>query len=410
MNRQPDIEWVARLGDDIAKSWRAVNFDESRFAHIARTHLSALPVGELSPDEIVDWALQAEAIPMQHDVRAEFGQPPVTLYFKNGAPFYIQALFWAEGTPAIHQHSFSGAFCLIGGSSIHTTYSFEENSRINSRLLFGTLRFNTAELLRPGTVREIISGAGFIHATFHMERPSVSLVVRTVSDGTSGPQYRYRRCGVAEDPFFAPELQTRKLQLVRLSRAMQSAHYSERLLHAVAGSDFYTGYRLLEDAFIADPDGVAFDRALAAFHERHGEPPIRLRDIFLEEKRSQFLISRRALLVAPHHRFLLGLLLSVPRRHEVYSLARSYSDSEAALSTWVREIGTMKDAAGEPLLGVDLDETSLRVIEFLMNGDTPEGVIGRLRETYDVEPEDEGLIRRLCGSLKSSPILGALVS
>jgi hypothetical protein len=34
----------------------------------------------------------------------------------------IEALFWVDGTTSIHQHSFSGAFQVLAGKSIHSRY------------------------------------------------------------------------------------------------------------------------------------------------------------------------------------------------------------------------------------------------------------------------------------------------
>jgi hypothetical protein len=81
------------------------------------------------------------------------GQPPAVLY--RNADLEIQALTWMQGTTAIHQHGFDG----------------------------------------------VLSGTGFIHALFHLERPSVTIVVRNQSTVASFPQYTYRLPGVGLNDF-----------------------------------------------------------------------------------------------------------------------------------------------------------------------------------------------------------------
>jgi hypothetical protein len=51
-----------------------------------------------------------------------------------GRRFYVEVVFWAEGTTAIHQHSFSGAFQVLVGSSIHTLYGFERGEAVAREL------------------------------------------------------------------------------------------------------------------------------------------------------------------------------------------------------------------------------------------------------------------------------------
>ena len=176
----------ADLGDRIARRWREQSHDEDVFPDIAVETLTASRVlTELGGDDVVEWALSAPTLPPQN--YTGFGQPPVVLY--RGHEFYIEALFWFDSTTAIHQHAFSGAFAVLGGSSVQTTYTFEQLERVNSHLLLGDLRFQTCEVLERGAVHAIEAGSPFIHALFHLDRPSVSIVVRTSAERQHNPQF-----------------------------------------------------------------------------------------------------------------------------------------------------------------------------------------------------------------------------
>ena len=59
-----------------------------------------------------------------------FGDLPLTLARGNG--FSIQLLLWTVGSTAIHTHSFSGAFTVLKGSSLHTLYQMETRQRLSA--------------------------------------------------------------------------------------------------------------------------------------------------------------------------------------------------------------------------------------------------------------------------------------
>ena len=129
-----------------------------------------------------------------------FGEPPITLF--RSRDFAISALVWLDGSTAVHQHGFSGAFRLLEGSSIHVEYNFSVAETITRRLLLGDLQPQGAELLQRGDVRQITAGSDFIHALFHLDRPSVTVVVRTNSESLGVPRFGYFAPGLAYDPFF----------------------------------------------------------------------------------------------------------------------------------------------------------------------------------------------------------------
>src|ERR1051325_11217103 len=213
--RAMPIEVVQEVGLAIEGAWRAVDYDAARFPDIAGRALTdaSLP-RRLTPDEIVRWALGPVVLPQQRDLKANFGQPPLTLF--HGRRFFIDALHWIDGTTTIHQHSFSGAFQVLAGSSIETQYAFTPSRPFNAHFVIGRLDVTSTRLHRAGDVTPIRSGPnGLLHSLFHLDRPSITIVVRTLKDPGSEPQLAYTRSGIGVDPFFSEDAFDRTIQLVR---------------------------------------------------------------------------------------------------------------------------------------------------------------------------------------------------
>src|SRR3954454_24279175 len=111
------------LGRTVLERWKREDFSLVKFP---ATPPSALD--KCSPARQVDLSafmrdfLLDDEQPFQTD--SDFGEPELVAY--SHPRFYIQILFWTDGTTAIHQHEFSGAFHVMHGSSIHAQYEFEK--------------------------------------------------------------------------------------------------------------------------------------------------------------------------------------------------------------------------------------------------------------------------------------------
>ena len=99
------------------------DFDDRAFPEIACEALHSWSLhGRITYDDVIDWVAQATVLPTQTDLEAAFGEPPVVV--SSDSRFHIGVLFWATGTTALHQHSFSGAFTVLSGSSVQSQYRF----------------------------------------------------------------------------------------------------------------------------------------------------------------------------------------------------------------------------------------------------------------------------------------------
>ncbi len=139
--------YFAELGDTVLERWKSENFSLAKFPEIARAALDERP-----PAKQVDLAafmrdfLLREEHPFQTD--SPFGEPEIVAY--SHPRFYIQLLFWLDGTTAIHQHEFSGAFHVMQGSSIHAQYDFEKARSVTPYLRVGNVRMRKIEILETG--------------------------------------------------------------------------------------------------------------------------------------------------------------------------------------------------------------------------------------------------------------------
>lgn len=167
------MEFFRRLGDDLTARWRARGNREEEFPAIAADHNAP---SHVRPAEILDWVLQADALPYQEPSEIDLA---LTLYWSER--FAIYALFWVDGTTLIHDHDAWGAFQVLAGSSLHTTFSFDESERVTSCVALGELKLRKLETLRQGDVREVAVGRAFIHSLFHLDRPSVTIAIFTKS-------------------------------------------------------------------------------------------------------------------------------------------------------------------------------------------------------------------------------------
>jgi hypothetical protein len=389
--------------------WRDQHHDEAALPAIAAAELlDRLPKSGLTPRDVIEWVWSARELPRQDDLLAEFGQPPVTVY--RGSRFSIMVLYWLDATTSIHQHSFSGAFYVLAGSSIHSRYRFKPERRLNSRLFMGSVTLDSVELLNQGDARPILSGTDFAHALFHLDHPSVSVVLRTHRDPGSDPQLQYHRPYLARDPFYKHPHTTRIVQFLTMLRKSSSLDYRAFLERAVSGPDFHQALTVLLEVFEDEAtDWRSFRELFAVCRARHGELADLLEATFLEYRREVRIIRLRRTISDPMHRFFLALLINVPTRAEILALTRKMcpdSDPVETIVRWTAELtGINTDGPSGPnLLGVKLDEVSLEVLRLLLLGCSDEKAIERLGEQYDEDDirEQRADLLELCRALRGS--------
>ncbi len=204
------MDIFAQLGRDIEDRWRQIDYDEAALPAIAADALRLADIpSKVDVWEVVEWALGEYELPRQRDLKANFADPPVTVF--SGLRFHVDVYFWFEATTSIHQHGFCGAFQVMYGSSIHSWYEFQRARSINKFAEVGEMSLKVCEILNVGDVQEIAGGRDYIHSLFHLESPSATIVVRTDRSPLHLPQYNYLKPNLAIDPFFEQDTVVKKM-------------------------------------------------------------------------------------------------------------------------------------------------------------------------------------------------------
>ncbi len=357
------MEFFQRLGALVTRLWKERNYNEEHFPEVASRGLSELPPDQhVSFWDVAKWALTCERLPGQADLSATFGQPPLTVF--GGRDFRIEVLFWVQGIPAIHQHSFSGAFHVMHGSSLQSLWEFEPTEQVTMRLALGRVSLKKAELLRRGDSRPIIAGKRLIHSTFHLDRPSLTVVVRTLGEANKQPQYSYLPPTIAYDSFaIVPSVQRRTQLLRMLLISDKRAEYNEIARHVLGTEDAYSVFQFLLSTFeLIEDEDERHDLLLAA-QWKHPKLIEALRPALLQAERRNKIVQVRERVSNSDLQFFLALLLNITERPAILSLIEQRypsRDPVAAIVTWVRELSELG------VLGVRFPEPWLLMLQCLL--------------------------------------------
>jgi hypothetical protein len=348
------LEAVQRLGRVVETAWRGAHRDERALPEIAVRALAAAELARFGFDDAVEVALGGE-LPVQADL--DFGQPPVTLY--RGERLLIEVLFWADALLSIHRHRFGGAFLVLEGSSIHTRYRFEESRRINSSLLLGRVEFLGAELLRRGTIRPIEAGAALIHATYHLERPSATIVVRTVQELEKGPPYDYRCPNVAFDPDHGRRALVKRLEVLGLLALVKPEAYAEAAAAQLGREDLFGCYLILEQAHAFRSGSMT--SLVAAARDAHGDVIDALLPSLAEQNRLRELVQLRSRAEDDEIRFFVAALANVPSRRAILELVAARFPGRDPVDLVVGWLPRLDEQTRTWCFGRPLDEGLLAV-------------------------------------------------
>jgi hypothetical protein len=405
------LSYFHRLGVRVEQEWLLHGYDESRFPELAaRVLRDDPPLESVTSAEIVDWMFDPiHPVPQPPWNTAAIGQPSLVLH--STTRFMIEALFWFDATTSIHQHAFSGAFTVLYGSSVHSQWRFTEHRRLSGGLRTGELALDAVEVLHAGQVRTIRAGGQYIHQLFHLDMPSVSIVVRTRREEEHSPQFVYFLPGLALDPQTDDVLLPRRLALLdgMLRAPMGDAVRAAGKL--LVQGDMRTVYRVLQHMARRDLDPANLELLRGIARERHGD----IVDLFVQaievDRRESYVIACRQRFLQPRHRFLLALLLLLPERTVIDALlAAEYPDETPAdfIMACAREM------SGLDTIGIVLDDLNSLLLRCLLEGLDEDETLVRLTAEYDaddVEQQRDAVLaqrRKILGSTLLAPLFGNL--
>lgn len=402
------VEHLIELGTVVERRWRAAGHEIATFPAIAEAALLEFQAARRDPIDpssdvaaVVQWLGGATELPKQN-LTSRFSDFQLQVYSDDR--FVVEVLFWTNGTTAIHQHDFAGAFFVLAGSSMHTLWRFELRERVSQALLVGELRETRVELLRVGDVRPIAPGDELIHSLFHLDRPSVTVVVRTHPIPAAHPQYQYLRSpsgsGLGVDSASRPPPLARKLKCLDMLIATASPSLESFIRDAIASEDAFGAGVLLQTLRLRVRDSARLDGVVRLARARHGAIVDHLIPAFAELERLQRIAAMRSKFTDPELRFFLAVLMNVTTRARALALVRERfpeRDPAALVIGWVH-----RALAIEPLLaGQPLDRSALIALDMLLGGRS-------VAEIAATRSHDPAAIADRCRDLLRSPMLHVL--
>jgi hypothetical protein len=391
------MKTLLTLGERVRAEWEAVACDPDLFDVAATRALEASRPVNFDRVAFGGW-LADVSLPPQHTVDESFGQPSVTIH--HDERFRIDVLFWHTATTGIHEHGFCGAFTVLEGSSLHTVYSFTERKAITDALALGDVHFDHLEVLRKGAIRTIPTGTGLTHSLFHLDSPSVSLVVRT-------PQTRrereYKPPSVAIDPSYRPEAHVKRLQYLAMLARTNSPEYARFAASLVRADDPLLAFRTMVRVGADDPTVFEqlCERAGALFPDAIDD----FRRAADEELRRITIMSRRRTVVDPELRLFLALLINFLSREAIDAALSDLFPHRAPvdiLFEWMQRLTAATDT------GLADDAVLNHVLRMLLEGVPDEAMAGRILSAEQCDAERVRMVCELALRIRALPMLSPL--
>lgn len=412
----------------VERRWREKNYNEEIFSEIATDALSNAKLSSMvDPWEILEWVFNQEWLPEQKDTEAKFSNAPITLY--TGQRFYIDAYYWLDGTTSVHQHSFSGAFQVLHGSSLHSTYSFTPQQQINDHFVIGDIKIEQVELLEKDDIRPIHGGKHFTHSLFHLDRPSVTIAIRTNFNPTKSPQYDYHKPFVANNHFYKEQAMLKKLQSLSILFGMKHPESDNLANVLLENADLQTTFfaldnlrnwlchNQLEKSLGINTGQERFETLVETSRKKHGDSIDKFLSVFEEKDRQSIIISKRGILSEPEHRFFLALLLNVDEHSHVFDLvSKKFPDDDPVekILDWTTELSATRvlGAKESNVLGIEnFNDDYIAVMECLLKGIDDNEIESAIAESYSEEYANrlKNSIPQICYSLRSSAVFKSLL-
>jgi len=339
------LEVLDDLADRIHSRWSAVNFDEALFAELSAAALRETELSSrISGAEIVSSLIA----PWRSTDNLSTHGSSAVVPLLSSTHFEIRAHLWVDEIGSPHQHGWAGAYQVIEGSSLQTRLTFHQLERIRRGFHLGELETHSIGMLKPGDTVAVEPGREMIHALWHIDRPAVSISVRTKqhTDRTMDclrPGLAYE----AQSQDVDSEMRNRCLAF--LARFDDSA-YQDQLKQLVSHADLPTTFFALRQAYL-ELEPVS-EGVLATARSHHG-------DLFPIVERSLEDLSRlrtfthlRSQVREPEARLFLGLLYMAQDREAIRTFLTRYRpdvDLSDAMGEYLANLLIRQQQEGEGL-------------------------------------------------------------
>lgn len=306
-------EYFKAMGKEITTMWKVHDYKEDALPNVAEEYFSNNNIHEeINVYELLLYMSKPNDLaPIQSFYN--FSDLPVNV-FKH-PKFFIEVLFWSNGTTTTHNHAFSGCFYVVHGQSLNIEYDFKEKDKVNSRFRIGDFSINVAEHLKKGDYRKIKQGTGLIHTVFHLDKPSVSLVVRTYQNQDAMPQLEYRFPYIGLDPDQQDACVVKKFQALSVLRSINAPEFMslfEQAINESSPDELYWIYRGFDFASLSDEEAASINSIIA--NTKYGKEIL---EVVRREKIVRHIVNLRAQTQDAKTRTILACLMNLPTRDAI---------------------------------------------------------------------------------------------
>jgi hypothetical protein len=269
-------------------------------------------------------------------------------------------------------------------------------------MFFGKLDLFESALRRKGDVSAIMAGSRYIHGLFHLERPSITILARTLQVPNVPVQLQYEPAGVAWNPFFRDQALDRMIEVVTLLDRSDDPAFDELVGDLVARADLFTVHRVIR-ACVEIQNQHRVDAVLERVADH--EAARTFAGWLAKERIERFLRRRRALVLEPELRFFIAVLMNSHRGDHSMKLISEFAgadkDPAVQVASWLARLSkvTMRLQAG----GTPWEPNVLNLPDFEPGHEQAlaDALSGRAR---DFTPSERVLLERL----RALPHLAAL--
>jgi len=181
------VNEIRDMAQCVSEEWKNEGRSLESFCDIVDRHFSAKAFEELSDISNLQSLLGDPAI-----AKLQTGSTFSDAHFKlfDDGYFWIEILTWWSSDVNTHDHDFSAIQYQLLGESIDVKYKFVPSVEDGS-LEVGEVVAEGLQVWSPGTKSVVVPGRTEPHLVYHLDQPTVSLLVRTHPREEIGGQRNY---------------------------------------------------------------------------------------------------------------------------------------------------------------------------------------------------------------------------
>ena len=377
---------LASLARRIEREWLSRGGRTAAFTAAAVEALSiAAPI---EPGELVSWTLRTRDFPEECNPFGDAGPPAFTVF--RGRGFVLNLYLYATPDLFIHDHSFAGAFVNLTGDSLHCAFDFGIENEPGPGIQAGSLKLGEVRLLKPGMVYPLVPGPASTHRVWHLGRPTIVLVARTIEGARGLVQYQYDAPGLAarivRPAPYGPEIPLdykKRSKMFQFLLQTQPAAAKKYLREMIFAGDVWTAVAHTLDQW----DYLVERRLLPSVLEKLQAKYGAWTTVLPEVARAKAL-----------HRSVSWELLTEDGPRLLVSLLLTYSQKEP-IADWISKlypgldvdetiVSFLRGAFRAEALDVSLDDSGVAILRALLRGHRGKKLVEALRKEFKIAEEN----------------------